>query len=355
MKREAGTPERGVSGEGGEGTVRDSRSVPVAALLHHTGITVPLIGGAMFPCSNPELVAAVSRAGGIGVVQPLTLTYVLGLDFQKALRRIRQLSAGRPVGMNALIESSSQAYHERMVRWVDAALEEGIRFFVTSLGKPYWVVQRVHAVGGIVYHDVTERSWAVKALESGVDGLIGVNCNAGGHAGPRTAEQLMDELEDLGVPVVCAGGVATATDFVHALELGYAGVQMGTRLIATTECGVSETYKRAIVRATADDIVLSERVTGVPLAVIRTPYVERLGLRAGRIARWMLRGRRRKRLMRALYAVRSGRTLARSSRGGRGARQFWQAGRSVAGVKGVEPVGEIVAGCATAARDAGLI
>jgi len=344
-----------VIGEGGEGTVRDPHSVPATALLRHAGITVPLIGGAMFPCSNPELVAAVSRAGGIGVVQPVTLTYVLGLEFRKALRLIRRLSDGRPVGMNALIESSSRAYHERMVRWVDVALEEGIRFFVTSLGKPRWVVRRVHAVGGIVYHDVTERRWAVKALDSGVDGLIGVNGSAGGHAGPRTAEQLMDELEDLRVPVVCAGGVATAADFVYALELGYAGVQMGTRLIATPECGVSDAYKRAIVRATADDIVLSERVTGVPLAVIRTPYVERLGLRAGRTARWMLRGRRRKRLMRTLYAVRSGWTLARSSRGGRGAREFWQAGRSVAGVKGVEPVGDIVAGCATAARAAGLI
>ena len=66
--------------------------------------------------------------------------------------------------MNALIEQSSKTYHERMVRWVDIALEEGVRFFVTSLGNPRWVVERVHAVGGVVYHDVTERKWAQKGL-----------------------------------------------------------------------------------------------------------------------------------------------------------------------------------------------
>lgn len=344
-----------VGGEQKEGAGKHPRRAAVTALLGHAEIAVPLIGGAMFPCSNPELVAAVSRAGGIGIVQPVTLTYVLGHDFRDGLRLIRQLAGGRPVGMNALIESSSRTYHDRMVRWVDTALDEEIRFFVTSLGKPHWVVERVHAAGGFVYHDVTERRWAEKALEAGVDGLIAVNSNAGGHAGSRTAEQLIAELEGVPVPLVCAGGVATEADVVRALALGYAGVQMGTRLIATAECRVSDAYKQAIVRASADDIVLSERVTGVPLAVIRTPYVERLGLRAGPLARWMLRGRRRKRLMRTMYAVRSGWALTRAARGARGAKEFWQAGRSVVGVHGVEPVGDIVTRCAAAVRKAGLI
>ncbi len=97
------------------------------------------------------------------------------IDFREGLRRTLELAAGRPIGMNALIEKSSRRYHERMVEWVDGALEEGVRFFVTSLGNPRWVVDRAHAVGGRVYHDVTERNWALKALEAGVDGLIAVN------------------------------------------------------------------------------------------------------------------------------------------------------------------------------------
>ena len=106
------------------------------------GIEVPLIGGAMYPCGNPELVAAVSDAGGIGIVQPISLTYVHGHEYRAGLQYIKRLTS-KPVGMNALIEQSSKMYHERMIQWVEIALEEGIRFFVTSLGNPKWVVERV--------------------------------------------------------------------------------------------------------------------------------------------------------------------------------------------------------------------
>src|SRR5437868_776362 len=116
------------------------------------GIQIPIICGAMYPCSNPELVAAASEAGAIGVVQPVSMTYVYGHDFRKGLKLIKRLTS-RPFGMNALIEQSSKMYRERVERWIDAALEEGVRFFVTSLGNPRWVVQRTAQAGGVVYHD----------------------------------------------------------------------------------------------------------------------------------------------------------------------------------------------------------
>ena len=306
------------------------------------GIEIPLICGAMYPCSNPELVAAVSRAGGIGIVQPISLTFVHGHDFREGLRLIKRLAGDKPMGMNALIESSSKAYHNRMVRWVDIALEEGVRFFVTSLGKPRWVVDSVSQVGGVVYHDVTERKWALKALESGVHGLIAVNRRAGGHAGPKSEEELFGEVGDLGVPMICAGGVGTPDDFVRALRLGYQGAQLGTRFIATRECRASEAYKQAIVRAEEDDIVLSERITGVPVAVIRTPYIDRMGLRAGAVARWMLRGRRTKHIMRTIYALKSIWQLKRASLDESGKMEYWQAGKSVSGIRSVEPAADVV-------------
>jgi nitronate monooxygenase len=295
----------------------------------------------MYPCSNPELVAAVSEAGGIGVVQPLSLTYVHGHDFREGLRLARRLTA-KPVGMNALIEESSRTYRRRMERWVDVALEEGVRFFVTSLGNPRWVVDRVSPVGGVVYHDVTERRWAEKGRDGGVRGLVAVNDRAGGHAGSRTAEALLDELLPLGLPVVCAGGIGDEADFARVLRLGYAGAQLGTRFIASTECRASEAYKRAIVDAGERDIVLTERLTGVPVAVIDTPSVRRLGTRAGPLARWLLRGRRTKRWMRTAYALRSLRGLKRGLLRDAPDRDYWQAGRSVAGIDRVEPAGEIV-------------
>ena len=321
-------------------------------LTRDAGIDVPLICGAMYPCSNPELVAAVSAAGAIGIVQPVSMTYVHGHEYREGLRLIRRLT-GKPIGMNALIEKSSKSYLDRMMAWVDISLEEGIRFFITSLGNPRWVVDRVSASGGKVYHDVTERKWAQKAVDGGVHGLIAVNSRAGGHAGDKTPQQLLDECGDLGLPLVCAGGIGDAPDFVAALAMGYAGVQMGTRFIATTECSSREDYKQAIVDAKEEDIALTERITGVPLAVIRTPYVERIGTTIGPISRRLFKGRRTKQWMRTFYAVRSLRKMKRDSVTGSGTGEYWQAGQSVAGIHGIEPAGEIVRRFAAAAGHVG--
>lgn len=310
-------------------------------LTRHAGVEVPLICGPMYPCSNPELVAAVSAAGALGVVQPISLTYVHGRDFREGLREIRGLT-DRPIGMNALIEQSSDTYRQRMERWIDISLEEGIRFFITSLGNPRWVVDRVRPLGGVVYHDVTEAKWAAKARDGGVDGLIAVNARAGGHAGTRSAEALLDELRLFDLPVVAAGGVGNPADFRAMLDLGYAGVQCGTRFIATTECTASEPYKAAILKASADDIVLSERITGVPVAVINTPYIQRMGLKAGPIARRMLRGGRTKHWMRSIYALKALWQLKRSSFDESGSRDYWQAGRSAGAIDEVIPVADVV-------------
>jgi nitronate monooxygenase len=310
-------------------------------LTRHAGVEVPLICGPMYPCSNPELVAAVSAAGGLGIVQPVSLTYVHGWDFREGLRHIRSLT-DRPIGMNALIEASSRAYRARMEAWIDVALEEGVRFFVTSLGKPDWVAERAHAVGGVVYHDVTERKWALKGRDAGADGFIAVNRRAGGHAGPLSSVELMDQVGDLGLPVVCAGGIATADGVVDAIRNGYAGVQMGTRFIATPECRASEPYKNAIVQADEDDIVHTERITGVPVAVIETPYIRRLGTEAGTLARWLLRQRRTKHFMRTVYALRSLWQLKKASLDESGRRDYWQAGKSVRDVHAVVPARSIV-------------
>jgi nitronate monooxygenase len=314
-------------------------------LTHHAGVSVPLICGAMYPCSNPELVAAVSHAGGLGIVQPISMTYVHGHDFRQGLRLIRSLTPN-PIGMNALIEKSSRSYMKRMEGWVTVALDEGVRFFVTSLGNPAWVAKQVHAAGGVVYHDVTEARWAAKGRDAGVDGLIAVNRRAGGHPGERTVEELIEELAPFGLPVVCAGGIGDCAGFATALKLGYAGVQMGTRFIATNECRASDAYKQAIVHAREEDIVLSERITGVPVAVLNTKQVQRMGTRASSLERWMLRGRRRKHWMRTFYALHSIWKLKRASLDTSGSQEFWQAGKSVATIDSVESAGNIVRRCA---------
>lgn len=310
-------------------------------------VTVPLICGPMYPCSNPELVAAVSEAGALGIVQPIALTYVHGHEFRAGLRYIKTLTA-KPIGFNALIEGNNKLYKERMTQWIDIALEEGVRFFLTSLGNPKWVCDRVHAVGGVVYHDVTERKWAQKGIDGGVDGLVAVNARAGGHAGRKSPEALLDELRPFNVPIVSAGGVGTPEEFTRHLRMGYAAVQLGTRFIATPECKASDAYKQAIVDANEEDIVLTERLTGVPVAVIRNAYIEKLGTDAGWFAKWMLRGRRTKHWMRTWYALNSVRRLKKSMSSSDVSTDYWQAGKSVAGIHDVRPAGRVVAEFAAA-------
>jgi nitronate monooxygenase len=315
--------------------------------LAHAGVTVPLIGGPMYPCSNPELVGAISAAGALGVLQPISLTYVHGHEYRAGIQLIQRLAGGRPIGMNALIEASSRAYQARMERWIDIALEEGVRFILTSLGNPRWVVERAHAAGAVVYHDATERKWGDKALQAGVDGLIGVNSRAGGHAGGLGPEALLEALAPLGLPVVCAGGVGDAATFARMLGLGYAAVQCGTRFIATTECNAGEAYKQAIVGAVADDVVLTDRLTGVPVAVLNTPWVQGLGLHSGPVARWLLRHPRTKHWMRTFYALRAAMRLKKSLHQD-APKDYWQAGKSVDGIEGVMPAGDVVRSFAAA-------
>ena len=318
-------------------------------LTKSLGIDYPIIGGAMYPCSNPELVAAVSEAGGIGILQPLTLVHVHGLDFRDGVRRITSLTE-KPIGMNVITEKSAARYLERMREWLDIALEEGVRFFVSSLGNPRWIVERVAPAGGLVYHDVTERKWAAKAADAGVDGLIAVNRRAGGHTGSRSPEALIEEVAGFGLPVVCAGGVGDGRSFRRALELGYVGVQIGTRLIATDECSSPEEYKRAIVEAGESDIVATTRITGVPVSVIRTPHVEQVGTEAGPIVRRLLAHPRTKHWMRGIYMFRFGRRLRDNMHNGMSHRDYYLAGKSVAGVEKIEPVAAVVRRFVEAAR-----
>lgn len=311
-------------------------------LCKKLGIRVPIFCGAMYPCSNPELVAAASDAGTMAVIQPLSLTYVYGYKLREGIQFIKSRNGGNPLGMNLLIEASSQVYLKRMEEALEVSLEEGIRFFVTALGNPDWVVKKVHAAGGVVFHDVTERKWAEKALKAKVDGLICVSNIAGGHAGRLSPQELYASMKDLGVPLVAAGGVGDPQTFKQMLDLGYAGVQMGTRFIATQECKASDEYKQAILKAKSADIVLTERLTGVPVSVIATERIKREGTHAGWLARMLLKGKKTKHWVRLYYSILSFRSLKQSMVKPISYQDYWQAGKSVEGIDAILPVRDMV-------------
>lgn len=314
---------------------------PGSRLTEDAGVELPIICGAMYPCSNPELIAAVSEAGGLGIVQPISLSYVHGHKMRDGLRYIRGLT-GKPFGFNAIVEATSKVYLERMEAWVDIALEEGVRFFVTALGKPDRLVRKIHAVGGKVYHDVTLRNWAERAVDGGVDGLICVNRRAGGHAGTLSDDTLVDQLRTLNVPLVSAGGYSRPEDVRRALDLGYDGVQLGTRFIATEECSAHDDYKAAICRASESDIVLTDKISGVPVSIINTPHIQEIGTQANPLMQRLLRHPKGKHYARLFYSLKSIWQLKRASVKGQSYRDVWQAGKSVAGIDRVEPVAQIM-------------
>lgn len=307
----------------------------------HAGVEFPVICGAMYPCSNPELVAAASEAGGIGIIQPVSLVFAHGYDFRAGLRYMRTLTK-KPLGLNLLVEKSAKRYEDRLKAWLDIALEEGIKFFVTALGNPTWVIEKVRPVGGIVYHDVTNLKWAERAVDYGVDGLICVNNRAGGHLGTESPEKLMSDLKKFGLPLICAGGVGSHKEFRDMLALGYEGVQLGTRFIASKECSAHSDYKEAILKAKEKDIVATDKISGVPVSIIKTPYIEGIGTEAGALAKWMLKHPTFKHYARMFYTLKSVWQLKQSNQKGSSYKDFWQAGKSVETIDSIQSVQDIM-------------
>lgn len=315
-------------------------SAKTELLKKQLGIEVPVICGPMYPGSNPELIAAVSEAGGMGVVQPISMTHIYKHDFREGLRLIKSLT-DKPFGVNFTLMDGVKVYEERNRQWMDIAIEEGVKFFLTSLGNPKPIVKRASEHGITVYHDVTTRAFAQKAVDAGVDGLNCVNNRAGGQTGQVSPEQILEELGDLDVPLVCAGGVGDEQDFRRMLDAGYAGVQLGTRFLATTECQVPDDYKQAIVEHGEEDIVWTNKLAGTFSSVIRTPDIEKMGLRAGPITSRLLKNRKTKKLTRMILLLRSTQIHKKVALNA-GYGQVWQAGKGIGQIHAVESAGDVV-------------
>ena len=189
----------------------------------------------------------------------------------------------------------------------------------------------VHGRGGFVYHDVTTRYHAEKGVDCGVDGLICVNNRAGGHLGTDSMEKMYEELEDIGLPLVCAGGIGSETEFRDAMGMGYDGVQMGTRFIATSECSMPDGYKEAIVQSGEDDIDWTTKLTGIPVSVIKTPGHSREN---NWLIRKLLSGRfkHRTRWLMNSISFRRWSKMAKNTR----STDIWSAGKSVETIRSVE-------------------
>lgn len=233
---------------------------------------LPIIGAPMFLVSNEDMVTAISEAGGVGTFPALNYRPIE--QYKKALIEIKSRTK-KPIGVNIIVNKSNA----RQVDDVKYALDAGVELFITSLGSPKQVILDAHKNGAKVVCDVTNLEHALKVQDMGADGVIAVAAGAGGHAGPISPFVLLPWLKDkLQIPVIAAGGIADGRTMAASIVLGASAVSVGTRFIASTEAGVDMAYKNAIVKATAEDIVMTTRISGTPASVIRTPYIDKIGL-----------------------------------------------------------------------------
>ena len=308
--------------------------------LADTGAKTPVVCGPMYPGSNPELVAAVSEAGGLGVVQPVALTSLYGHDFREGLQLIKQLT-DRPFGVNfTIFGGANKKYHEQMKEWMQISIEEGVKFFLTSLGKPDAVVKTAKEHDIVVYHDVPNKKVALAMRDSGVDGLNCIHWRGGGQTGIQAAEQFLEELHDIKIPLICAGVVGNAEDFRQALEMGYAGVQLGTRFLATNECMITDSYKQAIVDSSEQDIVWTNKIAGNNSSVIKTDDIMKGGLRTGPVINFMLRKPNLKKYARMWLMSKGIRNYSKTAFNDDV--KFWQAGKGLGNIASVESVADVM-------------
>lgn len=308
--------------------------------LQDSGAEVPIICGPMYPGSNPELIAAVSDAGGFGVVQPVSMTALYGHDFREGLQLIKKLT-DKPFGVNfTIFGGANKKYHEQMQTWMEISIEEGVKFFLTSLGKPTEIVKIAHQNGIKVYHDVPNKKVALAMRDIGVDGINCINWRGGGQTGTQSAEKFMEELHDIEIPLICAGGVGNADDLQKILDMGYAGAQLGTRFLATHECKVSNAYKQAIVDAEEKDIVWTNKIAGNNSSMIKTDDIMKGGLRTGPIITFMLKHDKLKKYARMYLMSRGLKKYNKAAFDD--SVKYWQAGKGVGSITSIKSVKEVI-------------
>jgi enoyl-[acyl-carrier protein] reductase II len=233
------------------------------------GVDYPIIQAPMGWIARAQLAAAVSNAGGLGIIETSSgeLDVIRG-EIQK-MRTMTQ----RPFGVNI-----AQAF-VRDPSIADFVVEQGVTFVSTSAGDPTKYTQQLKSAGLTVFHVVPTLNAALKAVDAGVDGLIVEGGEGGGFKNPRdvsTMVLLPLIAERVDVPLVAAGGISDGYSMAAALSLGAQGVQMGTRMVAAQESPVHDNWKNAIVNAAETDTVFLNRFGRPGLRALRTERTTRL-------------------------------------------------------------------------------
>ncbi|MFD2726349.1 NAD(P)H-dependent flavin oxidoreductase [Hyunsoonleella rubra] len=236
----------------------------------------PIIQAPMFLVSNVAMVKEAMKGGIAGCIP--ALNYRTLEELREALKELKEAKVeGGSFGFNLIVNKSNVKYRAQL----EVICEEGCDFIITSLGSPEETIKEAHKVGIKVFCDVVDLKFAKKVEGLGADAIIAVNDQAGGHRGNLSPKDLISELvSHCNIPIISAGGVGQKEDIDRMLSYGAAGVSVGSPFIASVEANVTEEYKQACVEYGADDIVMTERISGTPCTVINTPYVQKIGTKA---------------------------------------------------------------------------
>ena len=227
----------------------------------------PILLPGMSWISTPELVAAVSNAGGCGILAtgPLSAD-----ETRQSIRRIRELAPGKPFGIGATLLMPGATENAKV------ALDEQVPVMNVSLGKPDWIAAACSQYGGKVLATVTNAKHARIALDAGADALMITGHEAAAHGGDVTSLVLVNAMAEQfpDVPLVAAGGFANGKGLAAALALGADAVAMGSRMAVTQDSPLAQSMKDAVASASEADTLYGNNFDGIPARVLKSPMAQ---------------------------------------------------------------------------------
>lgn len=271
----------------------------------------------MFLVSGEKLVIECCKNGVVGTFPALNQRTSEG--FREWVVAIKKALSEKdaPFGVNLIAHKSNPRLEEDL----KICIEEKVPLIITSLGAVPELVQKVHAYGGIVFHDVTTLKHARKAAEAGVDGLILVAGGAGGHAGTINPFALVGQIKKFfSKTIILAGSISRGDDILGALAMGADLAYMGTRFINTEESMAPPEYKQMIIASEATDIVYTDAVSGVPASFLKQS-LDRAGITGN--------------------STHQG-TLGDMKEEAKAWKNIWSAGHGVSNISDVIPVRELI-------------
>ncbi|MBP1536882.1 MAG: enoyl-[acyl-carrier-protein] reductase FabK [Ruminococcus sp.] len=238
-----------------------------SAITQLLGIQYPIFQGGMAWIAESTLAAAVSNAGGLGIIAGGSAP----IDYlREQIRRCKSLT-DKPFGVNIMLMSPNAQELAQLV------IDEKVPVVTTGAGNPGKFMAAWKEAGVKVIPVVPSVALAVRMERAGADAVIAEGTESGGHIGENTTMCLVPQVVDaVSIPVIAAGGIADGRGVAASFMLGAQGVQVGTRFLAADECQIHPTYKELVVKAKDTDSVVTGRYTGHPCRNVRTKFTKKL-------------------------------------------------------------------------------